>query len=51
MTALVAFDVIEKGHVGVAGSTGAVLKRTLLRMAVLIDDPVTDAPPTKLAGR
>jgi hypothetical protein len=38
-TALVAFAVIEEGRVGVAGSTGAVLKRTLMSIAKLADQP------------
>jgi hypothetical protein len=37
MTALIAFQLIEKGQVGVAGSTGTVLKRTLSRIAMLVD--------------
>ena len=36
-TALVAFAVIEEGRVGVSGNVGAVLKRTLMRIAALAD--------------
>ena len=35
-TALVAFEVLKTGNVGVAGSTGAVLHRSLLRLTTLI---------------
>jgi hypothetical protein len=34
-TALVAFDVIKSGHVGVAGSTGAVLQSSLMAIGIL----------------
>ena len=36
-TALVAFAVLEEGRVGVSGNVGAVLKRTLMRIAALAD--------------
>jgi hypothetical protein len=35
-TALVAFEVLKTGNVGVAGSTGAVLHRSLTRLRALI---------------
>jgi signal transduction histidine kinase len=36
-TAMMAFELLEKGHVGIGGSTGAVLKRSLKTMSTLLD--------------
>jgi len=36
-TALVAFDVLQTGNVGVSGSTGAVLRRSLVGLTTLIE--------------
>jgi signal transduction histidine kinase len=41
-TATLAFDVLQSGTVGVAGSTGAVLRRSLLGLRALIDGELTD---------
>ena len=35
-TALVAFEVLKTGHVGVAGSTGAVLHRSLIALRAMV---------------
>jgi hypothetical protein len=36
-TAMMAFSLLEKGHVGIGGSTGAILKRSLKTMRTLLD--------------
>jgi signal transduction histidine kinase len=36
-TAMMALSLLEKGHVGIGGSTGAVLKRSLKTMCTLLD--------------
>lgn len=42
-TATLAFEVIKRGNVGVSGSTGAVLERSLLQMRMLIDRSLAEA--------
>ncbi len=42
-TATLALDVIKRGNVGVSGSTGAVLDRSLVQMRVLIDRSLAEA--------
>ncbi|HSM11450.1 MAG TPA: HAMP domain-containing sensor histidine kinase [Lysobacter sp.] len=42
-TAILALDVIRRGNVGVSGSTGAVLDRSLVQMRTLIDSSLVDA--------
>jgi signal transduction histidine kinase len=41
-TALLAFDVLKRGTVGVNGNTGAVLGRTLIAMRDLVDSTLSD---------
>jgi hypothetical protein len=41
-TAMMAFALLESGNVGMAGSTGAVLKRSLQRMCTLLDHSFAD---------
>ena len=41
-TALFAFDVLKRGTVGVGGSTGAVLGRSLVAMRTLVDSSLAD---------
>ena len=38
-TAITAFEVLQTGHVGVGGSTGAVVHRSLLAIRALVDRP------------
>ena len=38
-TAITAFEVLQTGHVGVSGSTGAVPHRSLLAIRALVDRP------------
>jgi signal transduction histidine kinase len=42
MNAILAVAVIKKGHVGVAGATGAVLDRSLMRLRALVDRTLVD---------
>ena len=42
-TATLALDVIKRGKVGISGSTGAVLDRSLVQMRMLIDRSLADA--------
>jgi signal transduction histidine kinase len=42
MTACMTFEVLKSGNVGVTGSTGAVLERSLSRLASLVDRAVAD---------
>jgi hypothetical protein len=42
-TALVAFDVLQTGNVGVAGSTGGLLRRSLLAIRAIAERQATDA--------
>lgn len=42
-TATLALDVIKRGNVGVTGSTGAVLDRSLVQMRMLIDRSLAEA--------
>jgi hypothetical protein len=39
-TALTALEALKSGHVGIAGSTGAVLHRSLVAILALVDRPV-----------
>jgi signal transduction histidine kinase len=41
-TALVAFEVLKTGNVGVGGSTGAVMHRSLVRLTALIERSLAD---------
>lgn len=41
-TALVAFEVLKTGNVGVSGSTGAVLHRSLVRLRAVIERSLTE---------
>jgi signal transduction histidine kinase len=41
-TALLAFDALRRGHVGMAGRTSNVLERSLYRMRTLIDKSLTE---------
>lgn len=45
-TAVVAFEVLKSGHVGVAGSTGAVLQRTLTALRDLIGRSIEEVRST-----
>ena len=45
-TALVAFEALQRGNVGVGGSTGAVLRRTLLAIRTLAERPVSQGART-----
>jgi signal transduction histidine kinase len=45
-TAIVAFDVLKSGNVGIAGSTGAVLNRSLLGLRNLIGQSLDDVRRT-----
>ena len=52
-TAIVAFDVLLTGNVGINGSTGAVLRRSLMAIRVIADTPpsaATDAIQDKSTG-
>ncbi len=42
MNAILAVAAIKKGHVGVAGATGAVLDRSLMRLRALVDRTLVD---------
>jgi hypothetical protein len=45
-TAITAFEVLQTGHVGVGGSTGALVHRSLLAIRALVDRPrVGNAQP------
>src|SRR6185436_3747505 len=46
-TALVAFDVLQTGNVGVGGSTGAVLRRSLLGLTSLIEKSLAEVRLTR----
>lgn len=46
-TAMVAFDVLQTGNVGVSGSTGAVLRRSLVGLANLIEKSLTEVRLTR----
>jgi len=46
-TALIAFDVVKSGHVGVAGSTGAVLHRSLVGARDLVAGSLADVLHTQ----
>ena len=41
-TSIMAFDFLKKGNVGIAGSTGAVLERSLTKLVDLIDRSVSE---------
>lgn len=45
-TALVAFEVLKRGHAGVAGSTGAVLHRSLLGLRDLVSQSLNEVRMT-----
>jgi len=49
-TALVAFDALKGGCVGVSGSTGAVLQRSLIGIGALIDRALAEMPETAAGG-
>jgi signal transduction histidine kinase len=46
-TAIVAFDVLQTGNVGVGGSTGAVLRRSLAGLTTLIDKSLAEVRLTR----
>lgn len=46
-TAIVAFDVLKTGNVGVAGSTGAVLHRSLMGLSALIERSLAEVRLTQ----
>jgi len=46
-SAITAFEVLQTGHVGVAGSTGAVVLRSLMAIRAFLDRPVGVAADTK----
>ena len=46
-TALVAFDVLQSGNVGVSGSTGAVLRRSLVGLTALIERSLAEVRLTQ----
>jgi hypothetical protein len=49
-TALTAFEVLQRGSVGVGGSTGAVVHRSLMRIRALVDrPPEAETPQGKVA--
>jgi hypothetical protein len=47
-TAIAAFEVLQTGSVGVAGRTGALVHRSLLRIRSLIDRPLAEIADAKL---
>ena len=46
-TALIAFDALHRGNVGVGGSTGAVLLVSLKAIRALADRPIAEGAPPK----
>lgn len=46
-TSMLAFEVLRTGNVGVAGSTGAVLRRSLMRTSALIDRSLAEVRLTE----
>jgi signal transduction histidine kinase len=50
-TATMAFSLIEKGHIGIGGSTAAILKRSLGTMRVLLDHSFAEVRLASDAGR
>ncbi len=46
-TAIIAFDVLRTGNVGVAGSTGTVLHRSLMGLRALIDRSLAEVRLTQ----
>jgi hypothetical protein len=48
-TAITAFDVLQTGNVGVGGSTGAVLRRSLMAIRAFVDRPTTAVEQTLIA--
>jgi hypothetical protein len=51
-TAITAFEVLQSGNVGVGGSTGAVVRRSLLAIrAALVDRPAVEGVPPVRADR
>lgn len=50
-TALLAFDVLQKGNVGVAGSTGTVLHRSLVQLRSLVDRRLSEVRRSAVPDR
>jgi hypothetical protein len=46
-TAITAFEVLQSGNVGVGGSTGAVVRRSLVAIRAIIERRVPDSPPAR----
>jgi hypothetical protein len=47
VTALIAFEALQAGNVGVGGSTGGVVHRSLMAIRALADRPAKTSTPSK----